>query len=545
MARSYTANALETTLVNPMTPGSTEIEVASATGLPTVPFYVVIDPYNNSAREFILVGAKAGTTLSSLTRNLTGSKSQTHSASDLLRTTLVAQTLDDLWDEIAAHTHAHSATTGITTDDHHNEAHTVASHSDTTATGAELDNLTDGSNADALHSHAAGSVASVFGRSGAVVAALSDYDDAQVDNTSTVTGATVKDALDTLDGAIGGSDLYFVPNTGGDMRAAIQAAINDADTDGGGHVILDRGINTIATSTLTDARADKVGLLVPEKVFLVGQGPGNGRSGTTVHAATQITNTATPSLSGGQKYHVVSRGGGVALLHINDDADHADSLLNVTGLNGYLINQCSFSENTKAASYCIRIQNSNNDQPTQYGRIFNCNLWAYENGIGNIGNVSGGGNPDWEVVGTQIQHEGGSTPVAGSTGIYMNTNAMRVFGGEIQFFDIGVHIFGNEGRGKHITLDKIHFEAHQGASDNTYEAAVKITRSGSLHPAFTLIEGCEIANTGKFIDGINIDTNVEGTRINNFRVRDQRWLVFNDSILVNNGTDTYVDGVAA
>jgi hypothetical protein len=32
--------------------------------------------------------------------------------------------------------------------------HTIASHSDTTATGAELETLTDGSNADALHTHA-------------------------------------------------------------------------------------------------------------------------------------------------------------------------------------------------------------------------------------------------------------------------------------------------------------------------------------------------------------------------------------------------------
>ena len=36
----------------------------------------------------------------------------------------------------------------------HTEAHTVASHSDTTATGAETDTLTDGSNADSLHVHA-------------------------------------------------------------------------------------------------------------------------------------------------------------------------------------------------------------------------------------------------------------------------------------------------------------------------------------------------------------------------------------------------------
>ena len=36
---------------------------------------------------------------------------------------------------------------------HHTEAHTAASHSDTTATGAELNTLTDGSNADSLHDH--------------------------------------------------------------------------------------------------------------------------------------------------------------------------------------------------------------------------------------------------------------------------------------------------------------------------------------------------------------------------------------------------------
>jgi len=38
-------------------------------------------------------------------------------------------------------------------DAHHAESHTVASHSDTTATGAELETLTDGSDADALHNH--------------------------------------------------------------------------------------------------------------------------------------------------------------------------------------------------------------------------------------------------------------------------------------------------------------------------------------------------------------------------------------------------------
>jgi len=36
---------------------------------------------------------------------------------------------------------------------HHAQSHDIASHSDTTATGAELNTLTDGSNSDALHDH--------------------------------------------------------------------------------------------------------------------------------------------------------------------------------------------------------------------------------------------------------------------------------------------------------------------------------------------------------------------------------------------------------
>lgn len=44
----------------------------------------------------------------------------------------------------------------------------------------------------------AGAVSSVFGRAGAVVAAAGDYDGDQVDNTSSVSGASVSDALDNL-----------------------------------------------------------------------------------------------------------------------------------------------------------------------------------------------------------------------------------------------------------------------------------------------------------------------------------------------------------
>ena len=46
----------------------------------------------------------------------------------------------------------HASTTGQTTDDHHPQTHTIVSH-DTTATGTELDTLTDDSMADTLHRH--------------------------------------------------------------------------------------------------------------------------------------------------------------------------------------------------------------------------------------------------------------------------------------------------------------------------------------------------------------------------------------------------------
>jgi len=47
----------------------------------------------------------------------------------------------------------HASTTGQGTDDHHAQSHDIASHSDTTATGTELNTLTDNSMANTLHRH--------------------------------------------------------------------------------------------------------------------------------------------------------------------------------------------------------------------------------------------------------------------------------------------------------------------------------------------------------------------------------------------------------
>jgi len=57
-------------------------------------------------------------------------------------------------------------------------------------------------------------VTSVFGRVGDIVAVAGDYDASQVDNDSGVAGATVADALDTLDGQAATKDIVFPSDYG-------------------------------------------------------------------------------------------------------------------------------------------------------------------------------------------------------------------------------------------------------------------------------------------------------------------------------------------
>ncbi len=78
-------------------------------------------------------------------------------------TTATGTELEELTDgsETTLHSHAGSG------------AHTVASHSDTTGTGTELETLTDGSNADSLHTHTgAGTEMVEVGEEGVLITAV-------------------------------------------------------------------------------------------------------------------------------------------------------------------------------------------------------------------------------------------------------------------------------------------------------------------------------------------------------------------------------------
>lgn len=96
-----------------------------------------------SAEPNIFVNGNVFKNVSGLTANFGDSAVDSH---NVINDTMVGG-------DHTGFTIAHSATTGRTSDDHHAQAHTVASHSDTTATGAETETLTDGSDADALHAH--------------------------------------------------------------------------------------------------------------------------------------------------------------------------------------------------------------------------------------------------------------------------------------------------------------------------------------------------------------------------------------------------------
>ena len=69
-------------------------------------------------------------------------------------------------------------------------------------------------------------VTSVFGRIGAVIAAVGDYLASQVTNDSSVTGTRVSDALNTLATTIGALTSTAIANASGVAGATVTAALN-------------------------------------------------------------------------------------------------------------------------------------------------------------------------------------------------------------------------------------------------------------------------------------------------------------------------------
>lgn len=126
--RSTFTNAFETTLASAISGSDTSMTLASATGL-TAPTYLVLDPDDPAKREYVYVSTLVGTQATLAERHLAGSAAGSglsHAAGATVRSSAVAQELDDVHDRLEALTLDHGAQlTGLSDDDHqqyHNDA---------------------------------------------------------------------------------------------------------------------------------------------------------------------------------------------------------------------------------------------------------------------------------------------------------------------------------------------------------------------------------------------------------------------------------------
>ncbi len=104
MARKYFSNtAVATTLAASISDADTSLTVNSSTGYPAVPFVIAINA-GTSSEEVILVGAKSGTTFSTLTRGHDGSTARAHTSGASVKHVAAAEDFTGLW----THTHATS-----------------------------------------------------------------------------------------------------------------------------------------------------------------------------------------------------------------------------------------------------------------------------------------------------------------------------------------------------------------------------------------------------------------------------------------------------
>ena len=104
MPRTNLSNALDISLASALVAGAVTMDVIGATDIPAAPFYVVVDPFSTTLREYMLCTSVSGTgdarTLT-VTRNEDGSIGDVdHAAGNLVRFATVSQHVSDLWDQV-------------------------------------------------------------------------------------------------------------------------------------------------------------------------------------------------------------------------------------------------------------------------------------------------------------------------------------------------------------------------------------------------------------------------------------------------------------
>ena len=155
---------------------------------------------------------------------------------------------------------SHDTLANVSADDHHSESHTVASHSDTTATGAETETLTDNSIADALHRHSELSASDgspdriVYTDSNGVL-----YADATGLGLDVLNSADIGNHLEVGDNLTVDTDTLFVNATTHRVGIGTAAPLSKLSINGGLHVGGDSDAgdnNLLVDENLTASSAD-------------------------------------------------------------------------------------------------------------------------------------------------------------------------------------------------------------------------------------------------------------------------------------------------
>lgn len=114
--RNYSNTSVATTLNGAILSGDLSLVVTSASGYPTAPFVIVIDP-DTASEELILVGTKASTTFSSLTRGIDGTSASGHPNGAVIKHVVSATDIDEVnahrWSQPAISNDTDNALTAI------------------------------------------------------------------------------------------------------------------------------------------------------------------------------------------------------------------------------------------------------------------------------------------------------------------------------------------------------------------------------------------------------------------------------------------------
>lgn len=288
-----------------------------------------------------------------------------------------------------------------------------------------------------------------------------------------------------------------------------------------------------------------VGLWLPPKIGLTGEGRGSGRSGgddSEEHAPTEIvvdsalyaailafSTTGNPDWRGTtiEKFHIKDGSPGRNVL------DHG--ILIAGGMNNTLVREVSLSHLEKSTAWAIRIQRADNNQPSQYVRIFLVDIEQCYNGLWVEGN-----NPDCNVQWMECQRSG----LADGPGIgwLIESSKFTARDCEVQFFGTGIFVDNfSDNRGKHLFLGNIHIEGDQSQPADTYAYGFRM-RGTAGQKELPVIKNLDFGNTATIAQPVELEQ-VTDARLTWVRIRDNKWMETTDAEFNDISSTGRLDGV--